>query len=533
MALLALALEKRDSGEALVIAELCRERPELATALAEALGLAAQVGQLSERSQDVDTRLGQVLARRYRLEQRLGAGAMGVVYRAVDQQLKRNVAIKLLQSDLFSAPEASARFLREAEVLAAVQHRAVVTVYDRGEVGDGPMFVAMELLDGAPLSALLDVAGDRLRSGNSSDSSDWLRDVLGQSAELDASYLRQVVRWAADLAAGLHAAHQVGVFHRDVKPSNVFVRRDGSAVLLDFGVAARSSERTLAQRDAAIGTPAYMAPEQLRGGVAPAATLDVYGLTAALYHMLVLTPPYTGTISEVMARLQRHDPVPAYRVRPGLPRDLQAILDRGMAREPGLRYATAAELEADLRAFLAYRPVVARPVGVFGRIWRKAKRSPEVRVAGLLLLSGLLVTGGLAWRDASRAARAADFDREWARLVPAITLASRANRIVVDPQERAAYTTRLDRLVAAQSAPLPAQLLRASFRLDHGDRAGATADMRVVANGIGGAYLAALSARYEAISGDGPPDLVGLPEPTSLALLLAGAGAFVWRRRRT
>src|SRR5690606_29711279 len=179
-----------------------------------------------------------------------------------------------------------------------------------------------------------------------------------------------------DVAAGLGAAHAQGVYHRDVKPSNILIPTDLRAVLLDFGIAARAGDPSLTAGETALGTPCYMAPEQATGGQRSAATIDVYGLSATLYHLLTGKAPFDGDAAQVVARLQREDPLPPHVVRPDLPRDLAAIVEKGMAREPRHRYATIRELEADLRAFLAHRPVSARPLSRIARAVRRSRRHP-------------------------------------------------------------------------------------------------------------------------------------------------------------
>ncbi|MCK5942496.1 MAG: serine/threonine protein kinase, partial [Planctomycetes bacterium] len=336
--LLVRALELEASGDPVDVEQLCADRPDLVAAVRDALGQSAALSGLDEAAQGFDPHEQSVLAGRYRLDRRLGAGAMGVVYQATDLELQRPVAVKILRSVLLDGDEAEARFEREAEVLAAVQHTAVVTIYDRGRTDDGLRYLVMELLDGVPLSELLTRAEERQRELGPDDDTAWLRDYFDDDAELESSFLRQAVRWTAQLAPGLEAAHDAGVFHRDIKPSNVFVRRDGSPMLLDFGIAARSSEATIAERDSPIGTPAYMDPNQLERRGEPGPVVDIYGLCGTLYHIVTLRAPFRGTPQEILADLKTKEPPPASRVRPGLPRDLQAVLDCGMARNDARRY---------------------------------------------------------------------------------------------------------------------------------------------------------------------------------------------------
>jgi tetratricopeptide (TPR) repeat protein len=262
----------------------------------------------------------------------------------------------------------------------------------------------------------------------------------------------------------------------------------------------------------------FAAPAAIARGAATAA-LDVYGLTATLYHLLTLRPPYAGNAAEVLAQLPHRDPVPAYKLLPGMPRDLQAILDRGMARDPGARYQSAHALEQDLLAFLDHRPVTARPVSALGRLWRRAKRSREARAAAVV---GLLAAAGASavWLHGERAqARAEAWLAAWAQLPPALALNNARDREIADPDRRAQVAALLDRAAELAASPVPSRMLRAAFRLDHGDAAGARADVAAIAAGTGGPFARALAGHYAALPADAKGaaslSLEGLPEPRS------------------
>jgi tetratricopeptide (TPR) repeat protein len=261
-----------------------------------------------------------------------------------------------------------------------------------------------------------------------------------------------------------------------------------------------------------------MAPEQVDAETPAAPTLDVYGLTATLYQLLTLRPPYLGTPSQVVVSLQRRDPMPAYKVRPGLPRDLQAILDRGMARRPGARYQTAAALEAELRRFLAYQPVLARPRTLCGRAWSRLYRLRAVQVLAAAIVVLLATLAVNSWREHERAVRAQRWRDNWAPLPPNFALSPRlANRVVTDLLERDRIFALLDRAVRDSYDPIPSYLFRAAFRLDHGDSAGAAADLAAVGAHAGSEYATALVQRYRALpphsAGARALDVGGLPPP--------------------
>lgn len=499
LALVERVLELRDSGQSIDLVAICSHRPDLIEGVRRALDLAGDLRELQAEATQRDVHLGSVLGARYRLERRIGAGSMGVVYQAVDCELGRAVAVKVLSSHCMAEAEAKARFLREGEVLAAIAHPAVVTVFDRGCTAAGDHFLVMELLEGLDGRQWIERARTAAAKHGiqALDNAEWSSRTGKLPGLPERGWLRSVVLWVADLATGLAVAHAAGVRHRDIKPSNVLVRRDGRPVLLDFGIASRHAEATLALRDKVVGTPAFLAPELLAPGAGSGSVAgDVYGLGALLYNLLTLRAPYEGSVPQVLARIARHDPVPAGRLRP-LSRDLEAILDRALERDPRRRYATATDLAADLQAFLTHRPVVARPISPLARIGRRLARSREVRVGvgvGLVLAT---VAGGFAWNAAAAARRQVAADAAWAQLPPSLQLSgSFARRPCPDQGTRQQLATLLDLVVEEAADPLPARLLRAAFRLDHGDRDGAAADMQQVAMLAGSPYVREVAAWY-------------------------------------
>ncbi|MEZ5966176.1 MAG: serine/threonine-protein kinase [Planctomycetota bacterium] len=517
------ALDMRERGEEPRLAELCRDHPELIDRVAAMLARAPKLAGFAARASGFDGLQGRVLAGRYRLDERLGAGAMGIVYRAFDTELARAVAVKVLRPELFGGPDAEKRFLREAEVLAALHHPNVVAVYDRGCTPDGVSFLVMELLTGQPLVVLLDEYERRKEGGPAAlDEVAFVGELLGDSCDLDATWLRQAVRWTAELARGLAEAHRLGILHRDVKPSNVFIDHDGHARLLDFGVAASSRHATLTVGgESALGTPGYIAPEVITDQAPAAPAADIYGLAATLYHMLTRRPPYLGTVTHIIASVQRRDPIPVGKLRPGLPRDLHAIVDRAMARRVSERYASMAEFERDLRAFLNHQPVTARPLSLFDRAWRRGRRSPSARVAAagvaLLVLAGTVYE----WRAIADRARVARYLDASVRLPPGLGLENPAFRAFTDDAERKAISALLDAAVADAAEPLPARVLRAAFLLDQGEPAAAADDLEALAEVEGTDLARALAERYRAAAmrggrGHQALDLAGLPEPSTL-----------------
>jgi tetratricopeptide (TPR) repeat protein len=328
----------------------------------------------------------------YELLSVLGRGGMGVVYRARQLALDRVVAVKTLHPGAGLPDELLRRFRTEAESAAGLQHPNAVRVYEVGDAGGQP-YLVMEWVNGGTLAARL------------------------ARAPLSPRAAAVVV---AAVARAVGAAHQLGVVHRDLKPANVLLDLaagadpDGDLELglrlglvtpkvSDFGLAKRLGHHDQTHTGAALGTPSYMAPEQAAGDsrdVGPAA--DVWALGAILYELLTGRPPFRAANPLETLDLVRHaDPIPPDRFRPRLPRDLQTVCLKCLEKSPARRYASAADLVADLDRFTAGLPVRARPVGVVGRAVRWAKRRPTAAaLAGVCVVGAAAGVGGLAGHNA-------------------------------------------------------------------------------------------------------------------------------------
>jgi WD40 repeat protein len=317
----------------------------------------------------------------YELLRELGRGGMGVVYLARHVDLDRLVALKML-SPTFATTEDIARFSTEALALARLHHPNVVRIYDVGE-HEGRPYYTMEYIDGPTLAATLD----------------------GRPQDITAS-----ARLIQTLALAVHAVHECGIIHRDLKPGNVLLASSAEhpagpsesqvgqgpldrAVpkITDFGLAKdQNSARRLTQTDVAMGTPCYMAPEQVRnrrGTVGP--PTDVYALGSMLYELLTGRPPFdAGTPIEVLAQVLNQEPLSPSRLRPRLPGDLVTICLKCLEKSARQRYTTAWDLAEDLRRYLDGEPILARPVGVIGRAYRWCRHRPLV--AGLIGLCAML-----------------------------------------------------------------------------------------------------------------------------------------------
>jgi beta-lactam-binding protein with PASTA domain/tRNA A-37 threonylcarbamoyl transferase component Bud32 len=278
--------------------------------------------------------IGNVLGNRYRLIELLGQGGMATIYRARDSQLERDVAIKVLRAEYGRDPDFSSRFRQEAQAAASLNHPNVVAVHDYGQDPVGP-YIVMELVDGEDLASVIRRTG--------------------------ALPPRQAARIAAEIARALSAAHARGFVHRDVKPGNVLVGRDGRVKVADFGIARAVAEAQMTLPGTTLGSVHYFSPEQARGEQATISS-DIYSLGIVLYELLTGRRPWEGDSAASIAMARLSGPVPSPSgVRSGVPPALDAIVQRALARDPSGRFPTAAAMADALDAFLADRaPDAAR-----------------------------------------------------------------------------------------------------------------------------------------------------------------------------
>jgi hypothetical protein len=295
---------------------------------------------------------------RYRLVRELGRGGMAHVWLAQDPELARPVALKVLRPGLALEPQHVDRFRREALAVARLAHAHVVLVHDVG-AERGWHFLAMEYVEGPALAQVIAALGGARRA-----SSEELARATGVAAlaRKGRSFEAAVAELLAPVADALHAAHELGLVHRDVKPSNILLRRDGRAVVADFGLAKAAGDPALSLTGDTLGTPYYMAPEQAwLSATRVDARSDVYSLGVTLYETLGGVRPFQGeSVLQVFEAIKT-------RVPPGLrshvrhlTKDAEAVVRRAMQRAPEERYASAAELAADLRALAAGEPTLAR-----------------------------------------------------------------------------------------------------------------------------------------------------------------------------
>ena len=320
----------------------------------------------------------------FELIEEIGRGGMGVVYRARQQSLGREVALKLILLDHLASETDRARFYAEARAAAKLEHPHIVPVYDLGDVQGRP-YISMKLIEGSTLSS-------QLQNGH----------MDGKSAAKLLIPLCQAVQYA----------HENSVLHRDVKPSNIMINHEGQAFLTDFGLAKDLRETpTLTRTGAVVGTPAYMPPEQASGQKPTLdPTSDVYSLGAVLYHMITGQPPFVGrTGLETVLMVMEQDPPSPMSLTRGLDRDLEMIILRCLQKPPDLRYASASALEQDLNAYLNNEEIAARSgrfSQIISQVFRETHHFNILENWGLLwmwhsvvLLIVCVATSMLYWMD--------------------------------------------------------------------------------------------------------------------------------------
>ncbi|MEM8669204.1 MAG: serine/threonine-protein kinase [Planctomycetota bacterium] len=313
----------------------------------------------------------------YRILSELGRGGMGVVFLAEQESSGRRVAIKLatianLSKD--TRQEHLRRVQQEIRASAGLRHDHIMPVFEVGDL-EGQPFYTMPVMD----------------------------TDLGSKCKSETLADHTAARYIAQAARGVHAAHEQGLFHRDLKPQNLMLDEATDRVLVtDFGLARWQSEsQELTRTGQVLGTPPFMPPEQIRDATSVDARADVYALGASLYHLLTGRPPIVGSeIAETLRLVMEQDPIPVREQNPNVDLDLETICMRCLQKEPAQRYASAAELADDLDRYQRDEPIVARPLTTIGRLnrWRRRNPTPARLVAGLFLsLIGLAAVGWLGW----------------------------------------------------------------------------------------------------------------------------------------
>ncbi|MEZ6194553.1 MAG: tetratricopeptide repeat protein [Planctomycetota bacterium] len=358
----------------------------------------------------------------YELERELGSGGQGYVYLARHLRLGRAVALKLLPEVHALSPQARLRFEREAEVASRLDHPGICTVYELGE-DEGVPFIAMRYVEGEPLDRKIRAAREARAADASSSRGLTLSGTDGGSTEREAQ--RSCLAFAREAALALHEAHESGLVHRDVKPANIMVDREGRPVLLDFGLAHDDTSDgglVVTRTGDVLGTPAYMSPEQIRGQRLDRRT-DVYSLGVTLFECLSMRRPFEAATRDALHRAITQDEPPLLgRVLPRVDRDLEVVIATALARNRDERYATAREFADEIGRVLADEPILARPAGPLKRLGRWTRRHPQLAALALVLAITLptiavLLTTYLNDRPRVEAARRAQIEVERDRLL--------------------------------------------------------------------------------------------------------------------
>jgi TolB-like protein/tRNA A-37 threonylcarbamoyl transferase component Bud32/Flp pilus assembly protein TadD len=319
---------------------------------------------------DADWRLGN-----YQILEQIGRGGMGVIYRARQRHSRRIVALKRILSYHADSQETLARFRREAQAVASLDHPNILPIYEVGESEDGFPFFSMKFASGGSLHE----AAPALRSEP-----------------------RRSVALMAKVARAVQYAHAQGILHRDLKPGNVLLDGRGEPLVSDFGLAKWLDATSDVTRSLTIfGTPGYIAPEQAKGSapdLTPAA--DVYSLGAILFGLFTGRPPFLGEHALAVIQQSAEKPAPKLRsLAPTLDRDLETICAKSLEREPSARYASAGDLAEDLERWLAGRHIIARPVSAPVRALRWSRRNPAIAAMAALLLALGTAVGIMAWKS--------------------------------------------------------------------------------------------------------------------------------------
>ncbi len=383
--------------------------PELETVIRAALDNRPRQGESKSSQKPLAAEAGRQVGH-YVIRKELGRGGQGIVFLAHDMRLGREVALKVLTSWGQAPPKVLSRFQREASIASKLEHPGICTVYETGEA-DGVPFLAMQYVRGESLSRKISAAALQTFA----DNKDFLNLEISCTEEIEtelptenptskstnsrstAPPIRQTIRVIEKTARALHAAHEIGIVHRDIKPGNIIVDAIGNPIILDFGLAREidGDQASLTQTGDLFGTPAYMAPEQLMAKrIRVDRRADIWSLGVTLYERLSLARPFVAPTRESLFQaILTKEPPNLRKLNTDVPKDLKVIVGMAVEKDRDRRYATAQDFADDLRRFMEKKPIAARPIGLIGHLTRWGQRNPAVAVLALLLFVSM--TAGL------------------------------------------------------------------------------------------------------------------------------------------
>lgn len=350
--------------------------------LAARIAPAASSQQMAPAVEPAGRRLGD-----FEIIREIGRGGMGIVYEARQISLNRPVALKMLNAAFDHDPRAVLRFRREAEAAAMLRHANIVPIFATGEEA-GVYYYAMELVLGPSLDQVIKAAADKSGATGAAAAS-----LVPQGDD----YFSRMAGLLADAAQALDHAHERGVVHRDVKPSNLLLTPDGRLCVSDFGLARIGEQPGMTLTAEIIGSPSYMSPEQAAGRLPLDRRTDIYSLGVTLYEVLALQPPFDGARrDELLLKIIHDDPPLPRQWNRRIPYELETICLKAMEKDPNRRYQTAWELARDLGNFAAGLSITARRRGRLGRAWMWYCRRPVVSALGTAMIAAAILAGYFA-----------------------------------------------------------------------------------------------------------------------------------------